>query len=450
VFRGTDPNGVWSLYIWDDQAENATPQSDPGFIGDGWTLNMTTADPIADLSITQSAQPDPVRVGSVLTYSVTVSNRGPAASSAVVLDTLPAAVIFVSANTSRGGCTHENGVVRCDLGNLPSGAFGTMTIEVTPVFGGAATNRISVTGSQLDLNLSNNTASVVFTVLATNDPPSLPLLPDVETSEDITAGPFSFTIGDAETPEANLVLDVTSTNPALIDTPGIQFDGTGTNRTLSLTPVPDQSGTALLTISVTDEEGVSTRRSFQFTVHPVNDPPTLNPLAELLIAENSGRQTVALEGISSGAANEVQTLAVTASVDDANLIAGLAASYSSPETTGTLRFLPVPNAHGIARITVMVNDGQPINNLFSRDILVTIQPASQPPEPVILAISRVANTVSVTVTTTAGRPYHLEYSDQLTGTNWSLAETKTGTGAPLTLTDSTATGPTRFYRVRGE
>ena len=110
--------------------------------------------------------------------------------------------------------------------------------------------------------------------------------------------------------------------------------------------------------------------------------------------------------------------------------------------------MPVPNAHGVARVTVTVNDGQPANALVTREFLVTLEGGAPPTAPVIVAVSRVANTVSVTATTTAGRPYHLEASAQLAGATWSLIETKTGTGAPLTFTDPSATGPARFYRVR--
>ena len=44
----------------------------------------------------------------------------------------------------------------------------------------------------------------------------------------------------------------------------------------------------------------------------MNQPPTLNAITNLTINENAGLQTVNLSGISSGAANENQTLTVTA------------------------------------------------------------------------------------------------------------------------------------------
>ncbi|HXJ57805.1 MAG TPA: immunoglobulin domain-containing protein, partial [Verrucomicrobiae bacterium] len=142
VFRGTNPNGTWSLYVMDDQPENATPQSAPGYIADGWDLNIVTADPMADLSITQSADPNPVLVGSVLTYSLLISNRGPGAATATVMDLLPPEVSFVSALSSRGLCAEQDGLVSCTLSNLFSGASATVDIQVVAVHSGNPTNLV--------------------------------------------------------------------------------------------------------------------------------------------------------------------------------------------------------------------------------------------------------------------------------------------------------------------
>jgi hypothetical protein len=83
-----------------------------------------------------------------------------------------------------------------------------------------------------------------------------------------------------------------------------------------------------------------------------------------------------LTGIGSGAANENQSLTVTAVSSDTGLVLNPSVSYTSPNATGTLTFNPVPGASGAATISVTVNDGQSANNLFTRTFAVTI---SQPP-----------------------------------------------------------------------
>src|SRR5262249_34018440 len=60
VFTGTNPNGVWSLYALDDQAQ------DTGLIADGWSLTFATLNPICDLAMGSVAAPEPVAAGSNL------------------------------------------------------------------------------------------------------------------------------------------------------------------------------------------------------------------------------------------------------------------------------------------------------------------------------------------------------------------------------------------------
>src|SRR6185503_4318482 len=93
ALAGINPNGAWSLYVFDDELV------DVGSMGGGWSIALTTLTPIADLAVAQAPMPNPVGVGSNLTFNVTVSNLGPAGANAVLLtDTLPAGMTFVSAN----------------------------------------------------------------------------------------------------------------------------------------------------------------------------------------------------------------------------------------------------------------------------------------------------------------------------------------------------------------
>ena len=66
----------------------------------------------ADLSITKMDSPDPVGVGSELTYTLDVSNGGPdTATSVEVTDTLPPGVEFIAATGPGWACTHAGGRV---------------------------------------------------------------------------------------------------------------------------------------------------------------------------------------------------------------------------------------------------------------------------------------------------------------------------------------------------
>jgi hypothetical protein len=75
-----------------------------------------------------------------------------------------------------------------------------------------------------------------------------------------------------------------------------------------------------------------------------------------------------------------------------------------------------------------------------------LAPAAQ--APVITSPNYNAGQFSVTVTTEAGHTYYLEYKTALTDPSWTGASQVTGDGTSKVLTDSSATGPHRFYQVR--
>jgi uncharacterized repeat protein (TIGR01451 family) len=118
------------------------------------------ASPTSDLSLTLSDAPDPVSVGSTLTYTLTVSNGGPATATSVKLtNTLPAGVTFLSA--SPGGYVVNGNVISFpSLGDLGSGSTVTATIQVRPDAPGTITNNASVSTTTTDPLKANNNASV--------------------------------------------------------------------------------------------------------------------------------------------------------------------------------------------------------------------------------------------------------------------------------------------------
>jgi uncharacterized repeat protein (TIGR01451 family) len=126
----------------------------------------------ADLALAKVAMPEPVKVASNLTYSISVTNNGPAqATGVLVTDTLPEGVTFVSATTSQGSCMETSGIVTCTLGVLSSGATANVTVLVTPNATGSITNYARVTSNSTDPDLADNEAVVVSTVEPANEAP---------------------------------------------------------------------------------------------------------------------------------------------------------------------------------------------------------------------------------------------------------------------------------------
>ncbi len=235
-----------------------------------------------------------------------------------------------------------------------------------------------------DLGLESDYSNEVsYTVPGANQPPTLNALSGLTLNEN--AGLQTVSLSGISSGAANKVQTLTvtasSSNTGLIPNPTVTYTSPNTTGSISFTPVPSASGSAIITVRVNDG-GTSNNlisRSFTVTVNPVNQAPTLNALSGLTLNENAGLQTVSLSGISSGAANEVQTLTVTASSSNTGLIPNPTVSYTSPNTTGSISFTPVPLAYGSATLTVSVNDGDTSNNLVSRSFTVTVNPVNQAP-----------------------------------------------------------------------
>ncbi len=178
-----------------------------------------------------------------------------------------------------------------------------------------------------------------------------------------------------------LTVTATSGNTGLIPNPTVNYSSPNTNGSLNFTPAVNGNGSALITVKVNDG-GASNNivtRTFTVTVNPVNQAPTLNPIGNLSINENAGLQTVNLSGISSGAANEIQTLTVTATSSNTGLVPNPTVTYTSANPAGTLKFTPAVNGNGSAVITVKVNDGGASNNIVTQTFTVTVNAVNQPP-----------------------------------------------------------------------
>ena len=99
-----------------------------------------------------------------------------------------------------------------------------------------------------------------------NQSPTVSPLSDLSLAKNSSSAPISFTVGDAETPASTLAVTVDSTNPGLVTAAGMVLGGSGASRTLTITPAANQTGSATLTVSVSDGSGGVGKASFLLTV----------------------------------------------------------------------------------------------------------------------------------------------------------------------------------------
>lgn len=136
----------------------------------------TTTTPVpplsVDLSITKTAVPSRVAVGDVVAFDEHVTNNGPGDAHAVtVTDALPAGLTFVSVSTTQGACRGGQ-VITCLIGTLPAGAGVTITVHARASQPGTHVNQATVTSTDPESDLANNTAQAAVKAAGPVLPPT--------------------------------------------------------------------------------------------------------------------------------------------------------------------------------------------------------------------------------------------------------------------------------------
>ena len=123
--------------------------------------------------------------------------------------------------------------------------------------------------------LESNVATVSITVNPVNDAPTISHIADTAIDEDTNTDAIGLTVGDVETAPGSLTVSGTSSNTTLVPNGNIVFGGSGANRTVTITPAANANGTTTITVSVHDGTD-TTSDTFELTVNPVNDAPTVD------------------------------------------------------------------------------------------------------------------------------------------------------------------------------
>ena len=183
---------------------------------------VSTTSSSADLSVVQTALPDPGVKNSNLTYTVTVTNSGPSPAAGVVLtDTLPNSY-FADYVSATPGCSINEGEdkVTCALGTINSGGSVPITVVVKPKKPFKLVNSVVATSPAPDPNRGNNSSTLETKVSPT----------DLRVSQ--TATPSPVAVG------GNLTYTITINNngPEGIEELNMMDTIPGTVNIVSLTP----------------------------------------------------------------------------------------------------------------------------------------------------------------------------------------------------------------------
>ncbi len=121
---------------------------------------------------------------------------------------------------------------------------------------------VSTVGSMI----GRRTLPLSFT---TGDPNTAPSISAIDAQAICLQSNFEgvqFTVSDNESAAGTLTVTATSSNTSLVPNANIVISGTGADRTVSVTPVAGQSGSATIQLTVTDQGGLTETSSFNFTV----------------------------------------------------------------------------------------------------------------------------------------------------------------------------------------
>ncbi|WP_169745657.1 beta strand repeat-containing protein [Sulfurovum lithotrophicum] len=238
----------------------------------------------ADLRTTKVVDKVSPNVGDTVTYTLTVTNNGPAEATNVSLtDQLPTGITYASNTPSQG--TYNSGTGIWTIGTLANGASANLTLSGTVDSGTSLltiTNfTTSATGDQADPTNVNDDLNESLTVVnrgpaAVNDSytvaedSSVTLLPLTADSD-----PDGDSIGVVSINGVTLTPGVAQT--ILVTNGTVTVDAVGV---ITFTPDTNYNGLVSFPYVISDGKGATATANENITVNGVNDTPTSTPIAD--------------------------------------------------------------------------------------------------------------------------------------------------------------------------
>jgi hypothetical protein len=167
--------------------------------------------------------------------------------------------------------------------NMPTGTIAFNTLASSTVQNGDEDAFFSFTVPSTGLVAGNNvlaveihqrsasSSDIVFDLEVIgnpNTPPTITAITNRTINQGTSTGAITFTIGDTQTPVANLTVTANSSNTALVPNApaNITLAGTTASRTVTVTPLAGLTGSTTITLIVTDLNGATVNTSFVVTV----------------------------------------------------------------------------------------------------------------------------------------------------------------------------------------
>jgi hypothetical protein len=230
------------------------------------------------------------------------------------------------------------------------GGPGNRLIVIRPAQNAIGSTVITVTVTDANQNTTTDT----FTLNVQGNPPTISQIANQEIPVGGSTGPIPFTVNDTETFPSLLVVSPTSSNQTYIPLNNILLSGTGTNRTVTITPPAGTAGESTITLTVRDNEGQSASTTFRVT--SPNSPPTISNIPDQAIA-TAGGSTPIINFTVSDPETFPELLAVTATSSNQSVVPNSNIALGGTGANRTIVVTGAPNQQGVAIISVAVSDG---------------------------------------------------------------------------------------------
>ena len=236
---------------------------------------------------------------------------------------------------------------------------------------------------------------------AANTAPFITGLANQTQSSAAVVGPLGFIVSDAESTAAALSVSAESSNLALLPLSGITLGGSGASRTVTLSPVANQFGTAVVTLTVSDGDLASSLR-FTLTINngasvSGDAPPIIGGISNQVVAV--GQKMGPLNFIVSDGVTSNGSLAVAAVSSDPVLTPTVLLGGTSSSRTVTIT--PAAGHTGNATITLTTTDGSGLTASTAFILTVTsanTAPTISDPANQIIAPGATPSVLNLTVT----------------------------------------------------
>ncbi len=225
-------------------------------------------------------------------------------------------------------------------------------LVATPAANQSGVATLTVTAADAAGALTSETFTV--TVNPVNDAPTISDVTNKTVNEDTATAALAVTLGDVDNALSGLMLTGTSSDTSLVPNANIVFGGSGANRTATITPASNQSGTATITLTVSDG-ALTASDTFVLTVTAVNDPPTIANIANQSIGVNTtpGALPFTIGDPETAAAS----LTLTRTSSNPTLVPPAGIAFGGSGANRTVTVTPTASLLGSATITVTVSDG---------------------------------------------------------------------------------------------